>query len=532
MATSNERLNLIIGAKDQATSQLKSIQKSIAGIGAAYLSWQGAKQIIDWTVGGAMRSQKVWAGVAQAVKTVGDNAEFQIPRIKKFAGEMQAMSGKSDEAIGEMIQAMVQYGMSTSQALANAQTTLDFAIAKQMDLRSAADLVGKAFVGYTGTLSRYGIILDESLPKSEKFAKALEMMRKQTGGAAAAEGQTLAGQISRLSEAIGDMGENIGNIVAGGDMKTFIGDLAEMVETLNKAENLAELMGLLNLNTSLLFEAGIKAREDRLAATNMALDVVKQEHQAMAELEALAPRIKAINDQFAINTAGTSKLDMSKFEAEQLRLLEEEGVEYDAYISDQKMTAFREYLSEKLELSRQNAAERDALEDQFASRATDTLMLLAEDSGAAFRRMKDHFVRYFIQSALKSLSHAFVPGLLKILGTIFDTRENDLMAMKQGRDYAYHFKRGAMNEFGSGNAIALNIGNNYQPQFAMAGIGSREPVQQINIHFNAPVTDKQFVQTMIIPEIERVVSNRRSRLAYQPSNLTGRPDNDTARRIV
>ncbi|MFA5376503.1 MAG: hypothetical protein WC455_12225 [Dehalococcoidia bacterium] len=210
MATGTEKLQIVIGAKDEATSVLGRIQNSIVGIGTAYLSWQGAKKIIDWTVASAVEAEKVWAGVAQSITLSGQSADATMPRIQSFAKNIMAATGQTDESIGQVIESLTRFGMNASTAMRTASVAVDLAAGKHMDLLTAANLLGKAYKGHTETLSRYGIIIDETSGKAKDFASVLDAVKQATQGAADAAAATAAGQWQRVKEQFAEMAEEAG----------------------------------------------------------------------------------------------------------------------------------------------------------------------------------------------------------------------------------------------------------------------------------------------------------------------------------
>ena len=97
------------------------------------------------------------------------------------------------------------------QALTAAQ---DLAVGLDVDLKTAALLVGKAFAGDTATLKRYGIVLDKTELKQRGVAVVLEAIQSKFGGQAAAKAQTFTGIIEQLGNTWGDLKEKIGQWLA------------------------------------------------------------------------------------------------------------------------------------------------------------------------------------------------------------------------------------------------------------------------------------------------------------------------------
>ncbi|MFH1605282.1 MAG: hypothetical protein ABIH03_15410 [Pseudomonadota bacterium] len=70
-------------------------------------------------------------------------------------------------------------------------------------------LVGRAALGQTQMLTRYGIVLDESLGPQEKFNALLQIGAKSFG-LAQAETRTASGQLKQAKNALGDAAEKLG----------------------------------------------------------------------------------------------------------------------------------------------------------------------------------------------------------------------------------------------------------------------------------------------------------------------------------
>jgi hypothetical protein len=209
VATRNEKIKLTISAKDKAGKKLSSIQKKIIGIGAAYLGWKAVTGIISDIVKAGIEHEKVWTDVEASLKRHNIAVESTIKSIKTFSDEMQTLSGISDEVIGKATQAFIDYGQDAEGAMDTVRVAMDLAAGGSMDLMAAVDLLAKASVGYTGTLSRYGIIIDESIPKAEKFAAAIEQINEKFGGAAQARAETIAVRIALVSQKFGDLKEEL-----------------------------------------------------------------------------------------------------------------------------------------------------------------------------------------------------------------------------------------------------------------------------------------------------------------------------------
>ena len=135
----------------------------------------------------AAEQERVERRLAFAVKSAGLEVASTTNMIRGYAASLQAMTGFGDEAIISIQTMLIQLGELSGEKLNDAtRLTLDFASAMGIDMKAAGILMAKAATGSTESLSRYGIILDENIPKNEKFNELLKVMQEKFGGTAAA----------------------------------------------------------------------------------------------------------------------------------------------------------------------------------------------------------------------------------------------------------------------------------------------------------------------------------------------------------
>lgn len=153
-------------------------------------------------------------GFNVALQLSGNYSAEASKDFEDFAASIQQTTKFSDDATlsaGALIANISGLG---GAPLKNAtQNALDLAAALKIDLQTAAQLVGKAAVGETGTLSRYGIILGETGTKAEKAAAALALIQNKFGGAAVKDAETYSGAIAKASNNFGDLEKEIGFLV-------------------------------------------------------------------------------------------------------------------------------------------------------------------------------------------------------------------------------------------------------------------------------------------------------------------------------
>jgi uncharacterized protein YukE len=160
----------------------------------------------------------------QGLASFGNYSAQTEDTLVSLASKLQAQTGVADDVSKSMMGLLGTYNMTGEQIQRLTPLVIDFAKAKGIELKTAFDLVGKANMGYTGTLSRYGIILDENLSKEEKMIALEELMSKYKGTAAELT-KTYGGQVEVLSANYGDLREEMGRSLQAGVQQSGILEL-------------------------------------------------------------------------------------------------------------------------------------------------------------------------------------------------------------------------------------------------------------------------------------------------------------------
>lgn len=183
--------------------------------------------VVEAAAGQEMANKRL----ADAMKAQGIYTEKALQANIGFAASLQSVTKYSDDEIISAQQLLTTFGLHDKQLRDVSKTTLDFASALNIDLRSAAMLVGKAFTGETSALSRYGIVVDENIPRSEKFDKIIKQLAERFGGAARGEAETFNGKMAIMKNSVDELKETVGNFVIGplGDLIDGIKDTTDAI---------------------------------------------------------------------------------------------------------------------------------------------------------------------------------------------------------------------------------------------------------------------------------------------------------------
>ncbi|MBW8002625.1 MAG: hypothetical protein FVQ80_11490 [Planctomycetes bacterium] len=162
--------------------------------------------------------------LGQNLASFGNYTKSTLSELEKLAAVLQKLQGVGDEEIMINMALLASYGATADEIRKLTPLLIDFAKAKNIDIKTSFDLAGKASVGYFGTLSRYGVILDATLSKEEKYAEFMKMLGVHTGTAAALT-KTYEGKMILLGLTYGDMKEKMGSFIQNGILQSDMLDM-------------------------------------------------------------------------------------------------------------------------------------------------------------------------------------------------------------------------------------------------------------------------------------------------------------------
>lgn len=231
-----------------AAKKLAAVFFSIKGIIIGALvrgAFRMLRNALQSVTSAAVRQEDAVMKLNSALRIAGIYTSDLSKKTQDFASAIQQQTKYGDEAVLEMQALLVTYGVMPEQLERATKAAVDFAARSGRSLTSAALLVGKAAAGFTGELTRYGIIIKtEGIAKTEVFTRVLRGMEKMFGGSAQAEARTYAGRVKQVSDAWGDFLEKLGDIVIKSPVVLqYLRDMKERFETWGEyiLENLPEI---------------------------------------------------------------------------------------------------------------------------------------------------------------------------------------------------------------------------------------------------------------------------------------------------
>jgi hypothetical protein len=258
-----------LGRVDSAT---KSMAKSVASLGLAYLSAQGL-------ISGVKASIDAFAKQELAQKKLSTALGFTSNALLEQARALQQVSMFGDEDIIMMQSMLAAFVKGEDEIKQLTVATLDLASGMGIDLKNAGDLIAKTIGSSTNALSRYGIQVEGAVGSSERLETLTGNIANLFGGQAKAQTETMTGSLEQMKNAIGDTAEAIGEVLS-----PIVIDIANTLKTM--AEQFENIISLS------LAEEFNKEASELSVLFRIAQDVT-------TDLEVRSEALKKINDNYS-----------------------------------------------------------------------------------------------------------------------------------------------------------------------------------------------------------------------------------------
>jgi hypothetical protein len=329
------------------------------GLAAAAAGALAVKFAVDG-VKAAIADQKTVEVLAQTLENLGE--AHKRAGVEEFIAAMESATGIADE---ELRPALGQLAIATGdvdEAQRRLQQAMDISVGTGQNLTTVVRAFQRALAtGTAGTLSRYGVIIDENITKTQGFEAALDQAAGKFRGMAEREAKTLEGRLRILGVEFDNLKEAFGYGFINGLGETGDGmdSMADAIRDLKPAfealgEQIGGAIGSLSTLTSNLQEM----RNDGAIPAN---DVTK----TLAE--------NLLGFRFALNWAAWATSNLRSIQkatwSETERLAEAHAEYRDALVRTSSAT------SEVLELTEEEKEEmaRLAEEAEKAAEAFDKL---------------------------------------------------------------------------------------------------------------------------------------------------------------
>jgi hypothetical protein len=243
--------------------------------------------------------------LATVMKATVEATEEQIHALESYAAQLQKITTIGDEATISGQSQIATFNMQADSVATLTPALQTLAVASygvnvsSEQMIQSANLLGKAFMGQTGALSRVGISFTEAQGKmlkmgneQERVQVITEVINKNFGDLAQEMATTYPGQVAQLTNTFGDMQEHIGTLlkVALLPLVSLLGKLAGVAEEFFRALTETSLQTTIRqleemgASTTALFKLKRLAWKYELDEVNSKLQQAKIEYTDLDDL--------------------------------------------------------------------------------------------------------------------------------------------------------------------------------------------------------------------------------------------------------
>lgn len=200
------------GAAAGFTSKLGGVASS-GGVAAAAITAavMAAKKYIE-TLKEANEAYKVQEKAEKALSKAAENNPYLngegVERLKNFAGEIQKVSNYGDEATIDIMAQLAATGRSEAEIMKIMAAAADYAAAKHIDLKTAAETLNSTYSGMAGTMGRQIAEIKDLTDEQLKNGDAIDLIAKKYKGFAA----DAVDSGTQAKNAFGDFMESVGKM--------------------------------------------------------------------------------------------------------------------------------------------------------------------------------------------------------------------------------------------------------------------------------------------------------------------------------
>lgn len=193
----------------------------------------------------AIADQKTVEVLAQTLENLGE--AHRKAGVEEFIAGLESATGVADEQLRPALGLLVQATGDVDEAQRRLKQAMDLSIGTGQSFDGVVQALARSLAtGTKGTLTRYGIIIDDNTLKTEGFGAALDQAAEKFKGMADREAKTLEGRLRILNTEIDNLKEAFGYglLNALGDTEQGVGDVTDSVRDLKPAmEDLGESIG-------------------------------------------------------------------------------------------------------------------------------------------------------------------------------------------------------------------------------------------------------------------------------------------------
>jgi len=260
----SKKLEVILTAKDDFSSRLRTMRESVVSFGdrvksafvglGATLGAVSLGAFFKSSIEEANKAEVANQQLTQSISNLGGSYAGLKPLLDATIAGVRRLSTYTADDLSAALTTLITISGNVSGSMNALQLAADLAAAKHIDLGTAATAVGNVLAGNTGSLARMGIVVRDG-------ADAIQLMRDRFSGFAAGEAATLSGRLTVLSNQWGDVQASLGRAIlgadsAGGTVSALTTKLIELEQWITRnADSIGALVTVLGNLASVLGSA-------------------------------------------------------------------------------------------------------------------------------------------------------------------------------------------------------------------------------------------------------------------------------------
>ena len=394
------------------------------------------KDLFEESIKEAAAAGKAVNLLASSLAAAGNYSKQAVSSFEEFAKGLQKTTTFSDDLIVSNATVLASLGRLSGEGLERAtKAALDLAATGRVSLEGSFDAIAKAAARSEGALGRYGIKIDDSIPKSERFAAILSQLEGRFSGLAASQVNTYSGAIEQLGNNFRDVLETIGKAVTESpQVVAFIKELSRQFAILSQSLSGAAGKNFVSGLVNDLLQVGqvivnwvIRPLEQLYNIGKVVFFALRGGVQALLTVIGFIPAyLTEISGKFIQFSSGIGKL-VGVFN-EDLGNRITENIKTFGQGAEQMGANVRTTLTENLDLFSQDTA--TALKDSFLTPTSDafaqfvgnfqTAVANAQDISTGFKNSTVQTVTEVSDSlkrAQADIQQAFQQGVLRTIST-------------------------------------------------------------------------------------------------------------------
>lgn len=229
------------GAASGFASKMGSVAASGGGVAVAITAAVTAAKKFIGTLKEANEAYKVQEKAEKALQKAAENNPYlngeSVRRLKEYAGTIQEFSNYGDEGTIDIMAQLAGTGRTEAEIMKIMGAAADYAAAKHIDLKTAAETLNSTYSGMAGTMGRQIADIKDLTDEQLKNGDAIDLIAKKYKGFAA----EAADDSTQAKNTFGDFMESIGRIAnptfeaLSARAKSFWKDMTSYMENFNDA---------------------------------------------------------------------------------------------------------------------------------------------------------------------------------------------------------------------------------------------------------------------------------------------------------